>query len=269
MKKNFFILAVILLLTMTNFTIKNDAFYTAEKNKNVSRQFYQLKTYLLTTEEQVQQTDAFLKNAFLPALKKFKIGPVGVFKPIATADSIQKILVLIPFTTLSQFHSLEEALQQDKAYVQASNNYNNAKQDKPSYQRIESVILQAFKDMPILKTPSLAGQRTKRVYELRSYESSSENYFKNKVDMFNEGGEIKLFERLDFNAVFYGEVLVGSHMPNLMYLTAFSDQESRDAHWKAFGEAPEWKALIELPKYKNNVSHIDILFLYPTEYSDY
>jgi hypothetical protein len=58
-------------------------------------------------------------------------------------------------------------------------------------------------------------------------------------------------------------------MPNLMYMTTFTDQESRDEHWKAFGEAPEWKELIGMPKYEHNVSHADIIFLYPTEYSDY
>lgn len=54
-----------------------------------------------------------------------------------------------------------------------------------------------------------------------------------------------------------------------MYMTTFSDQESRETHWKDFREAPEWLELKDMPKYQNNVSHIDIIFLYPTEYSDY
>ena len=87
--------------------------------------------------------------------------------------------------------------------------------------------------------------------------------------MFNAGGEIKLFERLGFNAVFYGEVISGAKMPNLMYMTTFADQQSRDAHWKSFVDSPEWKGLIAMEKYKNNISHIDITFLYPTDYSDY
>jgi len=87
--------------------------------------------------------------------------------------------------------------------------------------------------------------------------------------MFNAGGEVKLFDKLEFNAVFYGEVISGPNMPNLMYMTTFSDQESRDAHWDSFREAPEWEKLKSLSKYQHNVSHIDILFLYPTEYSDY
>ena len=87
--------------------------------------------------------------------------------------------------------------------------------------------------------------------------------------MFNDGGEIKLFDKLNFNAVFYSEVISGPKMPNLMYMTTFSNQESRDAHWKSFVDAPEWKEMSSVPKYQNNVSHIDRIFLYPTEYSDY
>ena len=121
----------------------------------------------------------------------------------------------------------------------------------------------------MMQASPLNGARKDRIYELRSYESPSEAYFKNKVDMFNAGGEVKLFKRLGFNAVFYGEVLSGPKMPNLMYMTTFANQESRDAHWKEFVDAPEWKELISMSKYDNNVSHIDITFLYPTEYSDY
>ena len=87
--------------------------------------------------------------------------------------------------------------------------------------------------------------------------------------MFNAGGEVVLFDELGFNAVFYAEVLSGNKMPNLMYMTTFENQEIRDDLWKSFGDAPKWKEISSMPKYQNNVSHIDRIFLYPTEYSDY
>ncbi len=269
MKLYHILVSAFFLLLFLNISTTSAIVEIGGKENSQTREFYQLITYSVATDDQMQQTETYVKNAFLPALRRFKIGPVGVFKTIATNDSIHKIIVLIPFNSLGQFHSLEEALQQDKIYVQTSSSYANATYDKPAYERMESVLMQAFKEMPMLKPPSLQGERAKRVYELRSYESPSEKYFKNKVEMFNEGGEIALFERLHFNAVFYGEVLVGSHMPNLMYLTTFSNMQSREEHWKAFGEAPEWKVLKDLPKYQNNVSHMDITFLYPTDYSDY
>jgi len=88
----------------------------------------------------------------------------------------------------------------------------------------------------------------------------------NKVEMFNKG-EIQLFEKLGFNAVFYGQVIAGGKMPNLMYITSFDNKASRDQHWKTFGSDPEWKVMSALPQYQNNVSKIDITFLTPTSYS--
>ena len=107
-----------------------------------------------------------------------------------------------------------------------------------------------------------------RVYELRSYESASEKIYRKKVEMFNKGGEIKLFERLNFNAVFYGEVLSGPRMPNLMYMTSFENINDRNEHWKSFVADQEWKKLSSMPEYQNTVSKIDIVFLAPTPYSD-
>lgn len=87
--------------------------------------------------------------------------------------------------------------------------------------------------------------------------------------MFNEGGEIDLFKSLNFNAVFYAEVVAGSHTPNLMYMTSFENKADRDAHWKSFVESPVWKKLSSMLIYQNNVSHIDIIFLQAMDYSDF
>jgi hypothetical protein len=53
-----------------------------------------------------------------------------------------------------------------------------------------------------------------------------------------------------------------------MYMTSFDDMPSREQHWKTFGADPVWKTLSASPEYQNNVSHIDIVFLHPAEYSD-
>ena len=94
------------------------------------------------------------------------------------------------------------------------------------------------------------------------------NYFANKVQMFNQGGEITLFEKLGFHAVFYASVLSGAHMPNLMYMTSFENMAAREDHWKTFGADPTWKSLSSSPQYQHNVSHIDIVFLHPAPYSE-
>jgi len=129
--------------------------------------------------------------------------------------------------------------------------------------------LHAFEKMPHPALPQLSAPKAERVYELRSYESPTEQYHISKVQMFNAGGEVSLFKRLNFNAVFYADVLAGSHMPNLMYMTTFNSKADRDAHWKTFGSDPEWKALSAKPEYQHNVSKAEITFLHPTDYSDF
>jgi len=270
MKSTKLLLLVILTLSITN--CKNIDSDKSIKEEALARhqEFYQLKIYTLVTDAQTQITDSYLKEAYLPGIKSMGIKNIGVFKPRPVeADILKKIYVLIPFSSIKQFLNLEKGLAKDQTYLEAGGAYINATHDKPPYQRIESVILKAFEDHPVLKVPSLENQRSNRVYELRSYESATESQHKNKVDMFNAGGEVRLFDQLEFNAVFYGEVVSGSKMPNLMYMTTFSNQESRDAHWTTFRESPEWNDMKTLPQYQNNVSHADIIFLYPTEYSDY
>ena len=233
-------------------------------------EFYQLKTYTFDNDEQIQTTDQYLKDAFLPGLKKLNINNVGVFKQRANAeDTVKKIYVLIPFSTMAQFLSVDGKLEKDDAYLAAGDAYINASHDNAPYSRLESTLMKSFEKMPFMKAPEFESPRPDRIYELRSYESATEKLYKTKVDMFNAGGESKIFEDLGFNAVFYGEVISGSKMPNLMYMTTFSDQESRDAHWDSFRSAPAWSELKAIAKYNNTVSHSDKMFLYPTEYSDY
>ncbi|MDD5150546.1 MAG: NIPSNAP family protein [Flavobacterium sp.] len=261
---------LVLVLTISSFTKAYSDLNIPSKSAKFEREFYQIKTYILKTDQQVETTDKYLKEAYIPGLKKIGIKSIGVFKPIKDEnDSIKKIIVLIPFSSMAQFLSIDEKLAKDKTYLAVGADYLNTLYTQPTFNRIESILLKAFSDHPVLIPSKLNDPRANRVYELRSYESATEAYYRNKVDMFNAGGEIKLFNRLECNAVFYGEVISGPKMPNLMYMTTYDNLESRDAHWKAFSDSPEWKALIAMEKYKNNISHIDKYFLYPTEYSDY
>lgn len=236
-----------------------------------NRTIYQIKTYLMNSEQQMEITENFLKDAYIPALKRTGITHIGVFKPkTIDADSIKKVVVLIPFASLDAFLNIDDKLSADNIYKTAGANYLNAPFNKPPYLRIESTLLEAFTDHSNLTVPkSLSSPRAERVYEMRSYEAATESILDNKIDMFNAGGEIALFDRLNFNHVFYGAVISGNKMPNLMYMTTFDNQEKRDALWKAFFSSPEWKVLSAESKYKNNVSKAEIFFLTPTEYSDY
>jgi hypothetical protein len=235
------------------------------------RDFYEIRVYQLSGKEQQGRMESYLKAAFVPALHRAGISRVGVFTPVEsdTANFGKRIFVLIPYTSLDQYAGLGDKLDHDPLFQTAGADYQAAPYDAPPYLRMESIVLRAFIDHPNVAKPSLEGDRKDNIYELRSYEGPTEKKYWNKVRMFNEGDEIGLFKRLGFNAVFYAEVLSGSRMPNLMYMTSFSSMTSRDEHWKKFVDDPQWKKLTAMPEYQHNVSKITITLLHPADFSDF
>lgn len=233
-------------------------------------EFYSIRIYQLKDAQQEARVDKYLQAALLPALHRQGIADIGVFKPIGNdTAAVRRIYVLIPVKTLEQYIGLSGALNKDPRYLADGADYIDAAYDNAPYLRIESILLQAFPDMPRHAAPStLKGDPAGHIYELRSYEGPTEKYFDNKVQMFNAGGEIPLFDRLGFHAVFYASVLSGAHTPNLMYMTSFQDMPSREQHWKDFSTDPVWKKLVADPQYQHNVSHVDIVYLHPAPYSD-
>src|SRR2546423_2196781 len=235
-----------------------------------TREFYQVTVYHFNTADQQNATDAYLKDAYLPALHRRSIKDIGVFKPVANDTATDKrIYIIIPLKQIQEVSTLASRLLDDQQYLQNGKTYLDAAYNNVPYLRMENIILQAFQLAPKMKLPKLTSSRATRIYELRSYEGPTEKLFRNKVEMFNQGGEVSLFERLKFNAVFYGEVIAGCRMPNLMYMTSFENQEDRDNHWKTFGQDAEWKRLSALPQYQKNVSRSDIILMRATDYSDY
>lgn len=236
----------------------------------VKQQYYEIKIYRIGDKVQEGKIDAFLKDAYLPALHRAGIPVVGVFKPVEADTAFGKLVyVLIPFKTVDQFMQLPEQLLKDKTYAAAGKDFLDAPVNEPAYKRYESIFLKAFMNFPLFVAPKFSTSPAERIYELRSYESATDAKAVKKIEMFNQGGEIDIFKKLDFNAVFWGEVLLGSHMPNLMYMTTFSDMKSHDDHWKAFGATDEWKKLSGMEEYKNTVSKANPYLLHPTSYSDF
>ena len=265
MNKMFKTISVVLIWIALGFIAQSWA--PANKDK---REFYQLTVYHFNNTTQEKTLDAYLQNALLPALHKMNIKNVGVFKNHSNDTLADKTLyLLIPMQSLDDIMNISRKLATDKDHQAAGAEYINAVYTSPPFTRMETILLHAFSLAPELQLPALKGTRKERIYELRSYESATEKIYQNKVKMFNDGDEIGLFKRLNFNATFYGEVLAGGKMPNLMYMTCHENKTIRDANWKAFGNDPYWKKLSAMPEYQHNVSRIDISFLYPTEYSDY
>ncbi len=261
MKKQITPLAILLVLFISTLT--------PSCTETEERDYFELKIYQFETEAQETRLDQYLEAAYLPALHRTGIEQVGVFKLREEGNETENaILMLAPFSSLGQYMEIQTALKSDKAYLEAGSDYIHASHDNPPYSRIETMLLRAFSETPHLMLPQLESPRTDRVYELRSYQASTELLYERKVEMFNSG-EAELFKKLGFNPVFFGEVISSSKMPHLMYMTTHADTTVQKENWKAFGSSPEWQEMKEIERYKNTVSNIAKYMLYPTSYSDY
>jgi hypothetical protein len=250
---------LLLLFTAPGFTAPHAA----------GKEVYEIKVYRYKTSAQEKGIDDYLQYIFIPSLHKAGIAKIGVFKPLANDTAAEKVLyVFIPFKSLEQWHTLAVSRRDEPAAGAPGAAYTNAAYTDIPYTRMESIVLEAFPLATQMQLPVLNGPHEEHIYELRSYESPTEKYNDSKVRMFNAGGEIALFKRLGFNGIFYAEVLSGSHMPNLMYMTSFDNKQARDDHWKAFGNDDEWKKLKALPEYQNNVSRAEVVLCHAAPYSD-
>ncbi len=245
-------------------------FFANASSPSKDGEFYQITVYHFANIAQQNKIEQYLKDAYLPALQRQGLKLIGVFTNIANDTLADKRLyVIYPIKSLQQVIDLASKLEKDIVYESNGKSYLDADFKNPPYSRMEKILLKSFPLAPFLNLPKLTSPKSERVYELRSYESATEKIHQNKVQMFNEGGEIDLFKQLNFNAIFYASVIVGSHMPNLMYMTSFENKADRDAHWKIFGESPIWNKIKSLPEYQNNVSKNEQNFLRATDYSNW
>jgi hypothetical protein len=231
--------------------------------------YFELKFYHLESQDQMPQLDSYLKDALLPAMHRAGIENIGVFKPIEDLnEALNYLVVLTPFRSLEEFEQLRALLQKDQEYLEAGKAYIHAAHDSAPYSRMETMLMRSFSATPKMALPELSTPRSERVYELRSYEAATEKLYELKVEMFNEG-ESALFQELEFNPVFFAEVLSSAHMPHLVYMTTHADTTAQRENWDAFRVHPEWERMKNLERYQNTVSLITKYLLYPTEYSDY
>ncbi len=247
-------------------------FSISQVAKAIPREYYLIQIYHCSSQKQIEHIDVFMKSTYLPYLHEAGIAKVGVFTPIdndTAAD--KKLYVWIPLKNIDEVEYLDQKIEKiDPMGFEGIIHLENADSSLP-YNRVETILTKAFKGQPQYeKKTSLAKEKVdERIYEYRSYESATEDMHLRKVHMFNEGKEIGLFARLNFNAIFYSKVIAGSRMPNLIYMTSFKNKADRDAHWKAFGEDSYWKKLSNAPEYLKTVSKADIILMKAKDYADF
>lgn len=238
----------------------------------VPREYYLLQIYHCNSQKQIDHIDRFLQSTYLPYMHKAGIVKMGVFAPIENDTAVDKrIFVWIPLKNIEALESLDQQI--EKLDPMGNNSIIHLENPDSSlpYVRIETVLSKAFKGhTQFAKKSSLQKNNPdERIFEFRSYESATENMHLRKVHMFNEGKEIDLFTRLNFNAIFYAKVIAGAHMPNLIYMTSFNNMADREAHWKAFGSDPYWKKISTAPEYLNTVSKHEVILMKAKPYGDF
>lgn len=230
-----------------------------------ARQYIELRRYhLLPGAKQRAFTD-FVGVAAIPAMNRAGIRRVGAFT-VMYGENAPSLLLLLVHPTLESVVSLRERMAGDAEYARTGAAIIDAPMSDPAFVRAESTLLRAFEAMPGVEPSAGAGTSTRRIFEMRTYESHSDRAALNKLKMFN-AGEIPIFRRTGLTPVFFGETVIGAKMPSLTYMLTFADMAARDAAWSAFGKDPDWKTLSGDPQYRDNVSAISDIILQPTSYS--
>ena len=234
---------------------------SATENKAAAKEFYELRVYDLKEVGRQAALDEYFQNALIPALNKFGSKQVGVFRELAKPDSL-KVWLLIPYSSFDAYLSVSKKVKEDESYKKASAVYNAIPKDNNIYTRYTTSLLIAFDGMPKIIVP----KKDPRVFELRTYESYSEDAAVRKIKMFNKE-EFPIFYRTGLIPVFFGEVIAGDHMPCLSYLLTFPDLETKEKNWKAFLADEQWKVVSKLPEYADSVSKVISTMLEPLNYS--
>ena len=238
----------------------------AEGDESGKRQeYYELRVYNTKDASKKKMVESYLEKALIPALGRMSIDRIGVFTNRDNLDD-NSVYVLIPYSTLEIFSAVNPKLLKDKEYYPAAKEHFAALQDDPVFTRINSRFYKAFEGMPVIEMPKQTAANKPRIFELRIYESHTEEKAALKVDMFNSG-EIQVMRDTELAPVFFGEALIGDDLPNLAYMLSASDHEAHVAHWAKFGAHPEWKRMRVMPKYSDTVSKITNIFLIPTAFS--
>ena len=239
----------------------------ADESSSGGREYYQLRRYQILSGPQGKAAADYFRDGLIPALNRLQISPVGVFN-VSIGVTTPALYVLMPCLSLETLVKLDEKLAADADYQKAATPFLTASAIQPAYSRMESSLLQAFEKMPRLTLPDAATAKMPRIYELRTYESPSDEDHKRKLEQM-QAGEREIFKSVGAWPVFFGDTLIGSRLPNLTYMLGFENLAEREKKWAAFAASPDWKALNSQPRYayESIVSNITNQILTPAAYS--
>jgi hypothetical protein len=253
--KAFILLSVLTISTLFFFCCKS------EKNNDCSKkEIYEWRIYTLTGDGAV--LDDFFKETLIPAYNRCNIS-VGAFSLYAQAEKEQRYLLFV-YPCLNTYNKVRQSVWSDKEFQDAARIFFETTAPNPVYSDYETYLCEAFDKLPEMKMPD----KSRTLFEYRNYYSPNEDANQRKIKMFNVE-EIDLFDKVGVNSVFYGEILAGTRMPGLIYLTWYKDEVARNNAWDAFRVHPDWNNMRNKPEYKNTATNNIIKLLSPMPYSQF
>ncbi|MDR2145192.1 MAG: NIPSNAP family protein [Tannerella sp.] len=232
------------------------------------KQIYEWRIYTLTGDGTA--LDDFFKETLIPAYNRCNI-PVGAFAPYkqetgekpAQEVKEQRYLLFV-YPDLQTYNAVKQTVWKDSAFLTAAAPFFETTAPNPVYSEYEAFLCEAFDKIPEMRMPD----KSRTLFEYRLYHSPNDEANLRKISMFN-AEEIDLFDKVGVNSVCYGEILAGTHMPALIYLTWHKDMETRNKAWETFGNHPDWQRMKNDPKYKHTATNNQIQLLSPMPYSQF
>ncbi len=218
----------------------------AAQDDQSENQIFELRCYRLRNSkaDQFGRLTAFLGDEHLPMTKR--VGFVQGYFRVTLGEFTPRVYTLAAYDSLADMGEKMAAKRADAAYQKAATEFGSA--DQPAFDRVESWLLRAFDGMQTIEVPATPDQG--RVYDLRIYEQETARDTQEKMRMFNES-EIQIFRDCGIGPLFFGETIVGSHMPSLMYMSFYADMDARSEAWSTFGNSDGWNEIKNRPGWGN------------------
>jgi NIPSNAP len=254
-------------LASSALALASDAAAQVPVHQGAEREFYQLRRYHLKRGEELTLTENYYKNALIPAATRMGLGPIGVFA-LTIGPRIPTYYALIPGRSLATLVEMDLRLRDDEEFLKAAAPFWNATDANPPFQRVEVSLMASFEGWPRLTPPAASVTKSKRIFQLRTYESPSDGEHVRKVEMF-KGGEYAIFKTFGFHPLFFGDMLIGPRMPNMTYMLSFTDMNELDRKWDAEMNSEAWKKLSTSARYgfDNIVENVSNQILAPLDCS--
>lgn len=261
MKNKFFIALTLVLASILIFNGCLGVQKEGNSSDNLSnKEIYEWRIYTLINDG--VGIDDYFKDTLIPAYNRCKVS-VGAFSLFKSEEKEQRYLLFV-YPDLLTYNRVRQEVWNDVEFQNAARSYFEESAPNPVYSEYETYICEAFDKIPKMRMPD----KNRTLFEYRCYHSPNEDANQRKIKMFNIE-EIGLFDKVGINSVCYGEVLSGTHMPALIYLTWHKDEETRNNSWETFGSHPDWKEMRGRPEYKNTATNNQVKLLSPMSYSQF